>query len=117
MKFFIDAQLPQRFARILQSQGYEAYHTLDLPSQNRTSDQDIMKFADDHDCIVTTKDSDFVDSFYLQNRPNRLWLISTGNITNKELEQLVLANIAQVVSLFQSHRFLELSRTNLIIHL
>jgi len=24
-----------------------------------------MQFADTHDCIVTTKDSDFVDAFYL----------------------------------------------------
>jgi predicted nuclease of predicted toxin-antitoxin system len=63
MIFLIDAQLPRRLARILQQYGHQAYHTLDLPQQNRTDDDEIMQFADMHDCIVTTKDSDFVDAF------------------------------------------------------
>lgn len=72
MIFLIDAQLPRRLAHILQRYGHEAYHTLDLPDQNRTGDSEVMHFADTHDCIVTTKDSDFVDAFYLQHRPQKL---------------------------------------------
>ena len=69
MIFLIDAHLPRQLARILHEYGHDAYHTMDLPHQNRTDDDEIMQFADTHDCIVTTKDSDFVDAFYLQNRP------------------------------------------------
>lgn len=65
MIFLIDAQLPRRLDRILQQYGHQAYHTLDLPHQNHTNDDEIMQFADTHDCIVITKDSDFVDAFYL----------------------------------------------------
>ena len=117
MNFLIDAHLPRRLTRLLQEYGHSAYHTLDLPRQNRTDDDEIMQFADAHDCIVTTKDSDFVDAFYLQHRPQKLWLLSTGNISNRDLEALIRANIAQVAVLFQHYRFVELSRTDLIAHL
>lgn len=76
-----------------------------------------MRFADMHDCIVTTKNSDFVDAFYLQHRPQKLWLLSTGNISNRDLETLIRANIDQVVVLFQQYRFVELSRLDLFVHL
>jgi predicted nuclease of predicted toxin-antitoxin system len=84
MIFLIDAQLPRRLAHMLQQLGHTAYHTLDLPQPNRTDDNDIMQFADIHNCIVMTKDSDFVDAFYLQHRPQKLWLLSTGNISNRD---------------------------------
>jgi len=45
MIFLIDAQLPRRLARLLQQYGHQAYHTLDLPQQNRTYDDEIMQFA------------------------------------------------------------------------
>ena len=117
MNFLIDTQLPRRLAAVLQQNGHTAFHTLDLPQRNRTDDQEIMQFADTHDCIVTTKDSDFVDAFYLQHRPQKLWLLSTGNISNSDLDVLIRANLAQVVMLFQQYRFVELSRTDLIAHL
>jgi predicted nuclease of predicted toxin-antitoxin system len=116
MIFLIDAQLPRRLAHILQQYSHDVYHTLDLPEQNRTEDLEVMLFADSHDCIVITKDSDFVDAFYLQHRPQKLWLLSTGNISNRDLEHLILANLAQVSALFQEYRFVELSRTDLIAH-
>ena len=116
MIFLIDAQLPRRLARILQQYGHVAYHTLELPKQNRTDDYEIMLFADMHNCIVVTKDSDFVDTFYLQHRPDRLWLLSTGNISNRDLEDLIRNNLDQAIKLFQQYRFIELSRTNLIVH-
>lgn len=116
MNFLVDAHLPRRLCRFLQTHGHTAIHTLDLPYHNLTDDDEIMHYADAHDCIVTTKDADFVDAFYLQQQPHKLWLISTGNIRNADLEQLVQTNLAQIVSLFITHRFIELSRTEIIIH-
>ena len=117
MIFLIDAQLPRRLARILHQYGHATYHTLDLLQQNRTDDDQIMQFADAHDCIITTKDADFVDAFYLQHRPQKLLLLSTGNISNRDLETLIRANIDHVVVLFQQYRFVEVSRTDVIAHL
>jgi predicted nuclease of predicted toxin-antitoxin system len=62
MNFLVDANLPRRFCRVLESFGHVALHTLDLPQRNATSDHEIMRYADAHDYIVTTKDADFVDA-------------------------------------------------------
>ena len=91
MKFLIDAQLPRRLADHLRRAGFEAIHTLDLPLGNCTPDTVINELSVHEQYIVVTKDSDFVDSFLLQRRPWKLLLVSTGNITNAELEALFLA--------------------------
>lgn len=116
MNFFVDAHLPRRLCRVLESYGHRAIHTLDMPQQNETDDHDIMYYADANDYIVTTKDADFVDAFYLQQVPHKLWLISTGNISNSELEQLVRANVNSIVTLFANHRFIEMSRKEITVH-
>jgi predicted nuclease of predicted toxin-antitoxin system len=116
VKFLIDAQLPRRLVAVLREYSHEAIHTLDLPQRNRTSDTDIMRYADENACIVTTKDADFVDAFYLQGQPHQLWLLSTGNISDPDLERLIRDNIVQITTLFEIYRFIELSRTTIIIH-
>lgn len=116
MNFLVDAHLPRRLCRVLERYGHTATHTLDLPRQNKTDDRDIMQYADANDCIVTTKDADFVDAFYVQHRPRKLWLISTGNISNPDLERLIRANVHTVVPLFASHCFIEMSRTDIFVH-
>jgi predicted nuclease of predicted toxin-antitoxin system len=116
MKFLVDAQLPRRLASFFREAGHEARHTLDLPNENRTPDADVMQAADSSDSFVVTKDSDFVEAFYLKGHPNKLWLISTGNISNRDLEQLIRSHFEEVVSLLEVHHFVELMRTELIVH-
>ena len=116
MKFLIDANLPKKLAELLRTRGHEAIHTLELPKANRTADAELMSYADLNDFIVIFKDADFVDAFYLQNAPKKLLLISTGNISNRDLEQLVAANIETVVETFKNNRFVELSRTEIVVH-
>lgn len=110
MKFLVDAQLPRRLAVWLCNQGHDAIHTLNLPSRNTTSDADVITTADREERIVVTKDADFVESFLLSGRPQRLWLISTGNISNSELETLIRANFPVLIRALSSARFVELSR-------
>lgn len=116
MKFIIDAHFPRKLCTILQEYGYQAVHTLDLPDKNYTNDQMIMQYADANDSIVITKDSDFVDAFYLHNKPQRLLLISTGNINNRDLEILIRTNIVDITQLFETYHFIELSRIDVIVH-
>ena len=117
MKFLVDAHLPKRLARLLHQLGHDTVHTLDLPEQNRTSDEVINQLAVDEGRIVVTKDSDFVDSFLLVRRPPRLLLVSTGNIGNQELERLFLDNIEQLRAGFATYHYIELSRQHVIFHL
>jgi predicted nuclease of predicted toxin-antitoxin system len=117
MKFLVDAHLPKRLARLLHQFGYDTRHTLDLPEQNRTSDETINQVALDEGRIVVTKDSDFVDSFLLVRKPPRLLLVSTGNISNQALERLLLDNIEQLRLGFATYDYIELSRQHVIFHL
>lgn len=117
MKFLIDAQLPSRLAHQLEVAGFETTHTLDLPQGNRTTDQSLITLSLTEQCVIVTKDSDFVESFLLKREPWKLLLVSTGNIGNDELLRLFQLNIGQVVKSFTTFDFIELTRTSMICHL
>lgn len=116
MNFLVDAQLSRRLAARLNEAGHDARHTLDLPDGNHTTDVEIIRVAQDEQRIIITKDADFVQSFHLHGEPEKLLLISTGNISNADLEALFLPNLPAIVTAFQSGSLIELTRTALIIH-
>ncbi|HEX5270057.1 MAG TPA: DUF5615 family PIN-like protein [Gemmataceae bacterium] len=115
MNFLVDAQLPRRMAQWLAAAGCNAIHTLDLPGANRTTDVQINDMADQEQRVVITKDADFVDSHLLRGRPPKLLLISTGNISNRDLESLMVPLIPDIVREFGSHSFLELGRSGIVV--
>jgi predicted nuclease of predicted toxin-antitoxin system len=115
MKVLVDAQLPRRMVDWLNNAGCDAIHTLDLPTGNRSTDEQVVDVAESEQRIVVTKDADFVNSHLLSARPPKLLLISTGNISNRDLEQLVLPLIPSLIAEFQAHAFLELGRAGLIV--
>lgn len=117
MKFLVDAQLPRRLARRLRESGHDAVHTLDLPQGNRTKDREVNSIALREDRVVITKDVDFVNSFLLLGQPGKLLMISTGNITNSDLETLLVPNIPAIVAALRTHSYVELTRTGLVVHI
>ena len=116
MRFLVDAQLPRRLVDRFRDAGHDAIHTKDLPAQNRTEDAEIIQLSMRENYVVITKDQDFVDRMTLNGEPHKLWLISTGNIHNAELEALFIPNIAAAVAALQTSDFIELSRTALTVH-
>ena len=117
MKMLVDAHLPKRLARLLQQLGHDAIHTLVLPGRNSTSDQTISQIAVDEKRIIVTKDSDFVDSFLLLRKPPYLLLVSTGNIGNRELEQLFIDSVAHLADAFENYDYVELTRQHVTCHI
>ena len=115
MKFVVDAQLPKKMVAWLGSAGCDAVHTLDLPDGNRTTDKQLITFADSEGRIVVTKDDDFVDSHLLNGQPAKLLLVSTGNIRNRDLETLTVPLISNILAEFKTHSFLELSTAGIVI--
>lgn len=99
----------------LAAAGCDAVHTLDLPDGNRTTDAQVNDAADRDNRVVVTKDADFVDSHLLTGRPARLLLISTGNISNRDLEALVVPIISDLVREFGTNSFLELGPSGLVV--
>ena len=65
--------------------------------------------------MLISKDSDFVNSHLLSARPAKLFLVSTGNIGNRELEQVFVPLIPTIVAEFQIHVFLELGRAGIVV--
>jgi predicted nuclease of predicted toxin-antitoxin system len=116
MKFLVDAHLPRRLARFLRERGHDAIHTLELPQQNRTPDSSINETSVSESRALITKDSDFVNSFLMMRRPYKLLLVSTGNIHNRQLEQLFEQNLAEIAKGFETHDYIELSRDLVILH-
>lgn len=115
MKFLVDAQLPMRFAGWLTDAGHDALHTLDMPLKNRTPDADVVARAIQDGRVVISKDADFMESYLLTGEPPLL-LISTGNISNVELEKLVRSNLAAIASAFATNRLVEITRDALVVH-
>ena len=84
MKILLDAQLPRSLVPLLQAQGCDALHTLDLPDGNRSSDSSISALADHQGRIVFSKDADFIQGHLLQGAPMKLLLIASGNDKNSD---------------------------------
>jgi len=116
VKFIVDAQLPRRVSHMLRSAGHDSVHTLDLPDGNLTNDAAIIDIAAREGRTVVTKDYDFVRSYLVNNQPEKLLLVSTGNIRNTELEGLLLRNLPLIIDAFGTGRFVELNRTVVIVH-
>ena len=90
-------------------------HTLDLPDGNRTTDEQINDLADREQRVVITKDADFVDSHILRGRPARLMLISTGNISNHDLNTLIKPLLPAILGQLTVRSFLEIDRVGIIV--
>jgi predicted nuclease of predicted toxin-antitoxin system len=115
MKFIIDAQLPRRAVEWLRAGGCDAVHTLDLPAGNRTTDVQIIELAQRDQRVVITKDADFVDSHTLHGRPAKMLLVSTGNISNAELEKLLVPLIPSILRELEANSFVELGRSGIMV--
>jgi len=116
MKFIVDAQLPYRLAKFIRDKGYDVIHTDDLLHKDRTTDTEIRRIAKEQNRIVITKDNDFWESHVLQNDPAHLFLITTGNIKNKELLQLFDNNWTEIEAKLTLYNFLEMDNIQLIAH-
>lgn len=109
MKFIVDAQLPYRLKNWLIAQDFDAIHTMDLPEANETEDFSIADIADAENRIVITKDSDFLKLYILTGKPQKLLMITTGNIVNKELLNLFERNFEIALKLFNSFNVVEMN--------
>ncbi|MHB1686337.1 MAG: DUF5615 family PIN-like protein [Ignavibacteriaceae bacterium] len=100
----------------MEKNGQDVIHTDDLPNKERTSDSEIRNIAQQEKRIVITKDVDFLNSFHLQNTPERLLIITTGNIKNRKLFELVLNNLEKIEELFDEYKLVELNNREIIGH-
>ena len=78
MKFLIDNQLPSALAGYVRKKGFDCEHVLDV-GLAEAPDVELCKFATANECVIISKDEDFL---YLAAEPNAtfqlLW-VRLGN--------------------------------------
>ena len=116
MRVLVDAHLPKRLSEFLSAREIESKHTLDLLKKNATPDSEIIRFADDENRIVISKDSDFLDNYILDGSPKKLLIVSTGNINNRNLIQLFEKNLESLKSLFEENSVIEIDEEEIQVH-
>ncbi len=104
MRFLIDANLPIALCKFLSKKGYETLYVRDLPNGDYLKDKEIAKLATNDDFILVTKDSDFLFSYILQNKPQKLIKVETGNISNIELLRIFEKALPYLLSI-QTDKF------------
>lgn len=116
MKCIVDAQLPSKLCEILTQIGLDAIHVDALPKGDESSDLEIAEYADERELFVITKDIDFYHGHMALKRPNKLFLITTGNIKNKNLFDLIRNNALIIKNLLSTCNFIELTNDGIIGH-
>lgn len=116
MKFLVDAQLPRHLAATLNWHGQDALHTLDLPEGNHTPDWRINQISLEEQRVVMTKDADFVNSFLLTGIPYKLLLVSTGNISNRDIQDIFTRNLTAILVALEKSDYVEITQTILVSH-
>jgi predicted nuclease of predicted toxin-antitoxin system len=116
VKFLVDAQLPLRLARFLSVSGHDVVHSSELPDGNRTSDGVLSRQADADGRVMVTKDRDFEVSHLLHGVPAQLLLITTGNISNNALLDLIRTHLGAIEAAFAESSYIELSSVALVVH-
>jgi len=113
VKFIVDAQLPYGVAQMLREEGFDAVHTNDLPDKERTTDNFIRNLSVKENRIVISKDYDFLNTYILKSIPKKLLIITTGNIKNKQLFDLLKQNWQRICDLFQVCNLIEIDNNTI----
>lgn len=116
MKFLVDANLPFKLIKNLESKGYDVIHTDHLTNKERTTDQEIRKISIVQDRRIITKDSDFLDSHILIDVPSKPLFIGTRNITNVEFFNLFNKYLDQIAVLFKDYKLIKMNNEYINVH-
>jgi predicted nuclease of predicted toxin-antitoxin system len=109
MRFLCDVHISYKIVKHLKEIGLETYHVNSLPNKSETTDSDICNYADKHNLILITKDSDFKEFYFVRGKPKKVIRIMLGNISNVALISL-LSQYIEAIKNFESREtfYLEL---------
>jgi predicted nuclease of predicted toxin-antitoxin system len=116
MKFIVDANLPFKLAIRLRQLGFDVIHTDNLPNKEKTSDKEIRQVSIEQNRVVITKDSDFLDSHLIQGIPSRLIFVTTGNIANRDLLNIIEKYFETMIKLLEIYDLIEINNVEIIGH-
>ena len=111
MKFLVDAHLPPSLCAVLARYGHAAKHTLELPAKNATKDNVLNQISVDEKRVVISKDTDFFYSHLVLDRPWKLLLVKTGNLSKDDLCLLFERHLSEIEAALEQHTLVEIDRT------
>jgi predicted nuclease of predicted toxin-antitoxin system len=90
-RLLLNENLPASLAATLAAEGFPTLHVRDLDLCGK-SDLEIWGQAQREDCVIVTKDADYLD-LAVTSGTGRVVLIAIGNAGNKELTAFMLNNL------------------------
>ena len=100
MKLLFDENLSPRLIGLLSDIFPDSVHVRDV-NLSSASDDDVWKYAGDHDFAIVSKDSDFHQrSFLLVNAPKAIW-IQVGNCSTAQLEEILRSRVEVILEFEQ----------------
>jgi len=86
------------------------------PNGHLSKDREILNLAVNEQRGIVTKDHDFLDNFLLHGIPPLVLLLEYGNISNRDLLQLVASQWSKTESTFENGaNFVKASRASLTV--
>lgn len=68
-----------------------------------TPDIEIFRYAIEKEYTIVTFDSDFVDLNAMFGTPPKIIYLNTGNLTTRNISELLLSNIEKISDYLNSH--------------
>ena len=115
LRFIVDTQLPPSLTEFFKRRGFNATHVVNYPNGALTSDKEIITIANKEVRIIITKDSDFMDYYFLKGFPPAVLLLQLGNVKNSELFFVFDKYIEQIALLFSNQAKFIIVQKNKII--
>lgn len=116
MKFLIDANISFRVASWLLTQGHEVTHVINYPDKEKTFDTTIREICKTEKRTLITQDSDFFYSSLLTNSPEKLIVVTTGNISIQVLFELLSKKLNYLKTILEFDHIVEINQHNIKIH-
>jgi len=101
MIIWIDAQFPPNLATWLAETFQVTAISLRELGLRDAKDIEIFEAANQPNPIIMTKDSDFVDLVCRLGTPPQILWLTCGNVTNRNLKQLLTATFLPAIEQFQ----------------
>jgi len=89
VRLLLDENLSRRIVPLI-APHYSRSSQVALLGLEQASDVDIWAYARQHDFVIVTKDSDFVDLSTLYGQPPKIILLKTGNQTWRATAQTLI---------------------------
>lgn len=98
MKLLLDHNLSPRLVNRLADIFPESTHVYPL-DMAETEDIEIWQYAQKHDFVIVTRDSDYNDLSQLRGFPPKIIWIRRGNCSTNEIEAILRRHLADIQTL------------------